>query len=230
MYNPAKAGNSLLGQRIDQRKRKKRCVSKMSKKAPTALGKIVGIVAACAATITFLVGAAGGIQYLKAPRVNAIPSGPLSLSYDAEKNLLKLGFHLTLDNSGYGSEVISSTNARLVNDALPPYENYIPFTINDLIFKEKPGDPDQSAPIVVDKESTRKLECFLRHNPGGISSGVIETRGKLHLYVNLFGKKKYVGMFGEERLYPLEFCFESDGSKLKILAKHPLLFNSVSCN
>jgi hypothetical protein len=194
----------------------------------SSIGKVVKVISGVGGVILFVIAVAGAIQYFKAPRVTVVPSGPLSLSYKRAENVIEMSFDLTLDNTGYGSEVIKSTNARVLNSAVPPPANFIPFTNADLLFVEKSGDSGP-APITIAADQPRKVKCILHHTPGGISTSVIETRGKLHLFVNLFGKKKYLGVFGEDKHYSMEFCFESNGLSLQELGAQPNLFHSVGC-
>ena len=199
-----------------------------SPKKKRSIKKVIAFVGSAAGVIVFLITIAGAIQYFKAPRVKVISGGPVSLSYKRAENVIEMSFDLTFDNTGYGSEVIRSTNARVINWGVPPPANFIPFANTGLLFTESNG-ATESAPITIAADQTKKLKCVLRHTPGGISTTVIERAGKLHLFVNLFGKKKYLDMFGEEKHYAIEFCIESNGSSLKTLSERPDIFNSVSC-
>ena len=64
---------------------------------------------------------------------------------------------------------------------------------------------------------------------GGISKDVIETPGKLRLVVNLFGKKKFLDLLGENKHYALEFCFDSDGRPVTNSTDWEYRFYSINC-
>lgn len=200
----------------------------MSAPPPTASG-LSGFLKGIAALLIFLVTVAGGLQYFKLPSVRTSASGPFTVAYTAPENVLEFSFDLTFDNTGYGSEVIGSANALLVNGALPPDENSVPFGNNDILFSDSAGGQSSPAPVTIDKESAKKLRCVIRQSPGGMSRAVIERAGRLELSLNLFGKKKYLDRYGGEREYEHKFCFDLNGATLKQLGREPQKFFSVSC-
>jgi hypothetical protein len=194
-----------------------------------ASGRLKGFAKGAGAVLVTLVTITGGIQYIKQPSVRSRGDGPLAITYMAQDGVLEFGFDLTFDNTGYGSEVLGSANATLVNRALPPDENSVPFGNNVILFSDNAGGKPSPAPITIDKESARKLRCTIVWSPGNLSRKVIETTGRLELSINLFGKKKYLNRFGDEQEYTHKFCFDSDGGALKRLGREPQMFFSVAC-
>jgi len=182
-----------------------------------------------AALLTFAVTVAGGIQYFKVPSVRTNAPGPLTVSYAPRDNLLEFSFDLTLDNTGYGSEVIGSATAQLVNRSLPADDNSVPYGNEDIFFLDGAGGAPSPAPFTIDKESAKKVRCFLRKVPGGISRAVVESAGQLELSLNLFGKRKYLGRFGDEREYAHRFCFDLNGADLRRLGREPQKFFNAPC-
>lgn len=180
--------------------------------------------------LIFLATIAGvAIQIFKQPLVNSTANGPLVVTYKPQQRLLEFSFYLTFDNKGYGSEVISQVNALLSNDALRKGEDYVPFANDHIIFQDSDGGSPSSAPLTINKESTRKLRCVIRQSVGRMSSQVLNTRGDLELSINLIGKKRYLNMFGEENVYRHRFCFDLSGVPLNQLGNEPQKFHSVNC-
>jgi len=197
--------------------------------ASTRIKKIIKIAGSGAGVIAFIITVAGALQFFKAPRVNLVPSTPLLVTYKGEQDSIEISFDLTFDNTGYGSEIIREANARVMTSAITAPANLIPFANSDIFFDERNGTPSDNAPITVPADQPKKLKLVFRHKVGGISRAVIETPGKLRLFVNLFGKKRFLNLLGENKHYALEFCFESEGRPLTALSDQPYRFYSVTC-
>lgn len=201
----------------------------MSASPPPTVGCLKRFAQGVGASLIFLVTVAGGLQYIKQPSVSSRADGPLAVAYRAQDNVLEFAFDLTFDNTGYGSEVLGSATATLVNPALPPDDNSVPFGNNVILFSDNAGGKPSPAPITIDKETARKWRCSMVLSPGTMSRKVVETAGRLELSLNLFGKKKYLDRFGDEREYAHKFCFDLGGRTLKQLGKEPQEFLNVSC-